>query len=94
MEEIVREAEDEDVLDRLLREVMVDAEDLRLVVDLVELFVELPRRLVIISEGLLDDDPRLAAKALIMELLGALGVDRGGSAMKTMTCSNLPLEST
>src|SRR5438445_5616136 len=63
LEEGVREAEDEEVLDRLLPEVVVDAEDARLVEDLVQRLVEGLRRGEIPAERLLDDDARVAGAA-------------------------------
>src|SRR5207249_11045142 len=61
LEDRVRESEHEQVLDRLLPEVVVDAVDLLLAEDGAELAVEGPRALVIASERLLDDDARPAA---------------------------------
>ena len=60
LEDPVREAHDEDVLDRLFSEVVVDAEDLVLAEDLMDELGERARRLAIVAEGLLDDDPRPA----------------------------------
>ena len=56
LEDAVGEAEDEDVLDGLFAEVVVDAEDLVFVEDLVDLVVERAGGLEIVAEGLLDDD--------------------------------------
>src|SRR5947208_16037742 len=63
LEERVREAEDEEVLHRLLPEVVVDAEDARLVEDFVQRLVEGLRRGEIPPEGLFDDDARVAGAA-------------------------------
>src|SRR5882724_6382660 len=63
LEDAVREAEDEEVLDRLLPEVVVDAIDARLVEDLVQRLVEGLRRGEIPAERLLDDDARIAGAA-------------------------------
>ena len=56
LEDRVREAEDQDVLDRLLAEVVVDAEDLVLGELLVHEPVQLARGLPAAAERLLDDD--------------------------------------
>jgi hypothetical protein len=58
----VREAEDEDVLHRLLAEVMVDPEHVRLVEDLARDAVELARAGEIVPDRLLDHDPRLVSE--------------------------------
>ncbi len=63
LEEGVGEAEHCEVLDGPLAEVMVDAEDVRLVERRVERGVERARRLEIPPEGLLDDDARIARAA-------------------------------
>ena len=57
LEDRVGEPKGEDVLDRLLRQVVVDAVDLVLAEVEVELGVELTRALQVAAEGLLDDDP-------------------------------------
>ncbi len=57
LEEGVREPEVQDVLDRLLAEVVVDAEDARLGEHRVQDPVQLLRRRQVPAEGLLDDDP-------------------------------------
>jgi hypothetical protein len=57
LEDRVGEPQGEDVLDRLLRQVVVDAVDLVLAEVEVELGVELTRALQVAAEGLLDDDP-------------------------------------
>ena len=61
LEEAVPEAEDHQVADGLLAQVMVDAVDLRLAEDLADLAVELLCRSEVVSERLLDDDPPPAA---------------------------------
>ena len=58
LEDRVAEAEDEDVLDGLLAEVVVDAEGLPLVEGTRHQAVELPRGGEVAAEGLLDHDPR------------------------------------
>ncbi len=55
-EEPVGEAEGEQVLDRLLAQVVVDAEDAVGVEDLFDGDVQLMSRFLIVAEGLLDDD--------------------------------------
>ena len=50
----LREAEDQNVLHRFFAEVVVDAEDLVLVKDGVDLVVQLARRIEIVAERLLD----------------------------------------
>ena len=67
LEHRVAETEDEDVLHRLLAEVVVDAEDLLLVEDREQLVVELPRGLEVVPEGLLDDDPRSVRQVFLCE---------------------------
>ncbi len=56
LEDAVGEAEDEEILHSLLAEVVIDAEDLALLEDGVDLMVELAGRIEIVAEGLLDDD--------------------------------------
>ncbi len=56
LEDAVGEAEDEDVLDGLFAEVVVDAEDLVFVEDLVDFVVEGAGGVEVVAEGLLDDD--------------------------------------
>ena len=68
LEDAVAEAEDEQVADRLLAQVVVDAVDLRLVEDADQGVVEVARRVEVVAERLLDDDPRPAlAVALLVE---------------------------
>ena len=55
LEDAVAEAEGEDVLDRLLPQVVVDPIDLRLVEGLVDLRVQRDRRGQVVAERLLDD---------------------------------------
>ncbi len=55
-EQGVREAEDEEVLDGLLAEVVVDAEDVLLGEHLMQHLVQFERRCEVSTEGLLDDD--------------------------------------
>ena len=59
LEEAVGETQSEDVLGRLLAEVVVDPEDLLLVEDLVQLGVERPGAGEVGAERLLHDDPRV-----------------------------------
>ena len=72
LEDAVGEAEDEDVLHGLLAEVVVDAEDLIFVEDLVDLVVEGAGGFEVVAEGLLDDDadpgalPSLQSRGLVM----------------------------
>ncbi len=55
LEDAVAEAEHQDVLHRLLAQIVVDAEDLILRQNRVHLVVQLARRLQIVAERLLDD---------------------------------------
>ena len=79
LEDPVAEAEDQQVPDGLLAEVVVDAVDLRLAEDLADLAVELLGRLEVVAERLLDDDPPPpAVVALVVEADPAeLGDDVG-----------------
>ena len=61
LEDPVAEPEDHQVADRLLAQVMVDAEDLGLAEDLPDLAVQPDRGLEVVAERLLDDDPPPAA---------------------------------
>ena len=88
LEDRVREAEDEDVLDGLLAEVVVDAEDLVLGEVLVHQPVQLPRRLQVAPERLFDHDahPRLRVRVanaydhpLPREVLDHTRVEAGGN---------------
>ncbi len=56
IEDAVGEAENEEVLHRLFAEVVIDAEDLILVEDGVDLVVERAGGVEVMAEGLLDDD--------------------------------------
>src|SRR4030095_4448474 len=69
LEERVGEAEDEDVVDRLLAEVVVDAEDRRLREYRVQDAVQLLRRSEIAAERLLDDHTCLIGAARLRQLL-------------------------
>ena len=66
LEDAVAEPEDQQVPDRLLAEVVVDAIDLRLAEDLADLAVEPLRRLEVVTERLLDDDPPPAAVVVLV----------------------------
>src|SRR6266852_8936152 len=63
LEDAVREAQHEDVLDGLFAEVMIDAEDLVLAEDLLDDAREVHRALQVVSVGLLHDYPRPAGRA-------------------------------
>ena len=63
LEDAVGEAEDQDVLHGLFAEVVVDAEDLALVEDRVDLVVECAGGVEVVAEGLFDDDADVAAVA-------------------------------
>ena len=63
LEHRVREAEVEDLLEAHLAEVVVDAEELRLVDVLVQFGGEGLRRRQVVTERLLDDDPRVLRSA-------------------------------
>ena len=73
LEDPVREPQDEDVLDGLLAEVVVDAEDLILAEDGVHDLRELHRGRKVPAERLLDDDPR--PTRLAPEAMRADGLD-------------------
>ena len=78
----VGEAEGEDVLHRLLAQVVVDAEDLRLVEQAAEEAVELLGAVEVVAEGLLEDQARaldVREAAAVVELFGdELHRRRGG----------------
>ncbi len=85
LEDAVGEAEDHDVLDRLLAQIMVDPVDLLLVQHRQQLGVERLRRGEVVAERLLDDDAapdalRLGAQPHAFELNDDLGeiIGRGG----------------
>ena len=66
LEDPVPEAEDQDVADRLLAQVVVDPVDLRLAEDLADLAVEPDRRVQVAPERLLDHDPSPAGPVLLV----------------------------
>ena len=72
----VGETEIEQVLDRVLAEEVVDAEDRRLRKDGLGDAVELPGRREVAPEWLLDDDPRLVSQARSAELLDHRGEEK------------------
>ena len=74
LEQPVREAEREDVLDGLLAHVVVDPEDLLLVEDAVDDLVQVPRRGEAITERLLEHDLRSAREAGLAEPVHDVGV--------------------
>ena len=80
LEDRVGEAQRDDVLHRLLPEIVVDAVNLVLGKDRFDRLLELSRRLEIGAEGLLDDDARPAVgvflEAGFFEMLDDLGKDR------------------
>ena len=73
LEDGVAEAEDEDVLHRLLAEVVVDAEDLRLVEDVMQGALQLARGVQVTAERLLDDQPRALDQSLARSGLAMAG---------------------
>ena len=73
LEDGVAEAEDEDVLDGLLAQIVVDAEDLRFVEDAVDDAVQLAGRRQVVPERLLDDDAGAVARSASLQ-----AVDRSG----------------
>ena len=83
LEDAVAEAEDEDVADGLLAQVVVDAIDLRLVEDPQHVTVQGARAGEVVAERLLDDDARpataalLAVEADLAEVLDDARVGRG-----------------
>ncbi len=79
LEERVREAEVDDVLDGLLPEEVVDAVEPVLGKDRRQALVQLPRRGQIGAERLLDDEPRVVREPRARELLGDLEEHRGRS---------------
>ena len=66
LEDAVAEPEDQQVADRLLAQVVVDAIDLRLAEDLADLAVEPLGRIEVVPERLLDDDPPPAAVVVLV----------------------------
>ena len=79
LEERVGEAEDEDVLHRVLAEVVVDAVELVLAPVLVQRVVERHRGGQVVAERLLDDEPAEAAVLLVQpglaDVAGEFGVE-------------------
>jgi hypothetical protein len=73
----VAEAQGEQVLDRLLAQEVVDAEDLRLVEDSVDGLVECPRRGQVGAEGLLEDHARALSQARASQRLDDPGRRHG-----------------
>ena len=73
LEDAIGEAEDEDVLDGLLAEIVVDAEDLILVEDLVDLVVEGAGRFEVVAERLLDNGADPVFLAIGGDVLAGLG---------------------
>ncbi len=67
LEDRVREAQVEDVLDRHLPEEVVDAVELRLVDERVQALVQLARRGEVVAERLLDDDASVLGEARVRE---------------------------
>ena len=67
LEHRVREPEVEDLLEAHLPEVVVDAQELRLVDVLVQLVGELARRGLVVAERLLDDDARSLPSARLRQ---------------------------
>ena len=63
LEDPVRKAKDQDVLDRLLSQIVVDAIKLVLVEVLVDVLVQAPGRLQVAAKGLLDDHPGPCSRA-------------------------------
>ena len=63
LEDAVGEAEDEQVADGVLAQVVVDAVDLRLVEGAHDRVVEVAAGLQVVAEGLLDDDARPGTRA-------------------------------
>ena len=57
VEQLIGESQRQDVLDRLLAQVVVDAEDRILGKDAVDHFVEIARAVQVVTERLLDDNP-------------------------------------
>jgi hypothetical protein len=77
LEHVVREPERHHVLDRLLAQVVVDAEDLALAERRVHDLLEAPRRCEVGAERLLDHDPHVRALVVVEPVgLERLGDDR------------------
>ena len=71
LEDAVGEAQHQDVLDRFLAEVVIDAVDLPLVEDLGERVVDRPRAAEVAADRLLDDEPRERFAARRADEVGA-----------------------
>ncbi len=97
--QLVREAQRQDVLDRLLAEVVVDAEDRVGREGHLESGIERPRRLEVMAEGLLDHDATpalvvvtvLADETGLLELLATSGKSSAGSTGRTRGCPSSPV---
>ena len=74
LEQDVGEPQRQQVLDRLLAQVVVDAEDLRLLEHLEQLGIELACRSEVVAERLLDHDPR----ARVLDRVEAGGAELAG----------------
>ncbi len=70
LEDRVGETERQQVLDRLLAEVVVDAEDLRLGKDPADVNVDLPRRGEVMADRLFQDDPRRRGDEVVRAEIG------------------------
>ncbi len=81
LKDAVGEAEDEQILHRLLAEIVIDAEDLALMKDGIDAGVELARRGQIAAEGLFNDDAR-AATVRLSEPLRAEPLDNVGKKLR------------
>jgi len=66
-EQRVAEAQSEQVLHRLLAEIVIDPVDLLLGEDLADFVVDLPRRLQVITERFFEDDARRSGQSERME---------------------------
>ena len=95
LKDSVGKAEDQNVLHRLLAQVVVDAEDLALVEDRVHLVVQLARRIQIVAEGLFNHHRRHALfrlrHALRAEVLDDAGKElrRGGQIEQPLAADAL-----
>ena len=89
LEQAVAEAEDGEVLDRLLAQVVVDAKDLVLVEDGADLAVQAPRARQVVAERLLDDDARPAALRAV-DRRSARGPPPRGARRSRDRCSVAP----
>ena len=101
LEDGVREPEHQDVLHRLLAQVMVDAEDLLLAGVAGQLPVQLARRFQIVAERLLDHHPLPAVSAVLLQQPGAMHLlhhlaelaGRGGEIKEQVPAQRLAAES-